>query len=312
MDLGWFGIDQAEETGEGHFFLLASRLRLRLPGIRYKGLLSANPAPGWVKSRFIEQKLEDHIFIPALPRDNPYLPEDYEANLRKIYPEELVRQLLEGDWDAVELGNYLFKYADIKRAVEREVEASEVVVMGVDIARFGDDSSVCTVRRGSRVIWVEKWAKTDLMDTTGRIIRLIERFSPDGVNLDVIGLGAGVYDRLIEQGYKITPVNVAESASDTVLTSDGKKGCDLYTNLRAEMYGSLAKRFENDEIGILDELDLVAQLSSIRYKFDSRGRLQIESKADMKKRGMKSPDKADSLGLAFLEPKLREPSIRWI
>ena len=67
LELGWFAIDQAEETTENHFFLLASRLRLNIPKIRYKGILSANPAPGWVKHRFIEQKLPDHIFIRSLP-----------------------------------------------------------------------------------------------------------------------------------------------------------------------------------------------------------------------------------------------------
>ena len=94
MDLGWFGIDQAEETSEKHFFLLASRLRLVANGVDYKGLMTANPQPGWVKHRFIEQKLPDHVFIPALPKDNPYLPGDYEEKLRELYPEELIKQLL--------------------------------------------------------------------------------------------------------------------------------------------------------------------------------------------------------------------------
>ncbi len=317
MNLGWFAIDQAEETSESHFFLLASRLRLNLPNIRYKGLLTANPAPGWVKHRFIEQKLEDHVFIQALPKDNPYLPSDYEENLRKLYPEELVRQLLEGDWDALEQGNFLFKYRDIKLAVEREsldniynqAEAErlirlepEIVVMGVDIARFGDDSSVACVREGLRVIWIETWAKADLMTTTGKVINLIQRFNPDAVNIDVIGIGAGVVDRLKEQKFRVNGVNVGESASDKL----------KYANLRAEAYWQLADRFVKGEISIPDDLELIAQTSSIKYKFDSHGRLQIEAKEDMKKRGCKSPDKTDALMLAFMEAPNREVNIRWI
>jgi len=302
MDLGWFGIDQAEETSEAHFYLLASRLRLLAAGVTYRGLLTANPAPGWVKHRFIEQKLADHIFVPALARDNPHLPGDYEKRLRELYPDALVKQLLEGDWDAVEAGNYLFKYADIRAAIEREQVAGDGKTLSLDPARFGEDSSVAIVREGNSVIWMEAWAKVDLMETTGRTVNLIQRFEPNHVNIDVIGIGAGVVDRLLEQKYRITGVNVAEKARDD----------ERFANLRAEIYWELAKRFEDGEISIPDDLELVAQLSSIKYKFNSRGQLQIESKEEMKKRGMKSPDKADALALAFMQGRIYEPSIRWI
>jgi len=307
MELGWFFIDQAEETSEGHFFLLASRLRLSAPSVRYKGLLTANPAPGWVKHRFIEQKLEDHKFIPSLPKDNPFLPADYEASLRKLYPDELVKQLLEGDWDALEAGNYLFKYADIKSAIDREIDVKEGEpnIIGQDIARYGDDSSVAIVRRGGRVEWIDHWGKTDLMHTTGKVVNLIDRFKPPLVNLDVIGLGSGVYDRLIELKYKqANPINVQEKAR-------GEEK-EKFANLRAEIYKNLSDKFENGEISIPDDLELVAQLSSIKYKINSRGQLQMESKEDMKKRGVKSPDKADALALAFMDSPLSGVSIRWL
>jgi len=122
MTLGWFAIDQAEEVTETHFNMLAGRLRLQIPKIKYKGLLTCNPAPGWVKQKFVEQKLDDHVFIQSLPKDNPYLPEDYESGLRKIYPSEWVKAMLEGSWDALEGGNFLFKYSDLRKAVNREVQ----------------------------------------------------------------------------------------------------------------------------------------------------------------------------------------------
>ena len=292
MDLGWFAIDQAEETSESHFFLLASRLRLTIPGVRYKGLLSANPSPGWVKHRFVEQQFENHIFIPALPKDNPHLPGDYESNLRKLYPPELVAQLLEGDWDALESGNFLFRYADLKDAVEKELgEQGTEKVMGQDIARFGDDTSVAYIREGKTVIWMEQWAKSDLMDTAGRVVRLIERFEPDETNIDAIGIGAGVVDRLREQNYNVNGVEASAKPEED----------DTVANLRAEMYTNLRTLFENGEISIPDDIDLIAQLSSIKYKFNSGGKLLIESKEEMKKRGMKSPDLADALALCYKE-----------
>uniref|UniRef100_A0A6M3K4T4 Putative terminase n=1 Tax=viral metagenome TaxID=1070528 RepID=A0A6M3K4T4_9ZZZZ len=122
MTLGWFGIDQVEEVNEIHFSNLMGRLSINIPGIRYKALLTANPMPGWVKSRFIESTPDDFVYIPSLPRDNPYLPEDYEENLRKMYPEELVSAWLEGNWDVMEGGNFLFKESEIKKAINKELD----------------------------------------------------------------------------------------------------------------------------------------------------------------------------------------------
>ena len=305
MDLGWFAIDQAEETSESHFFLLASRLRLNVPGVRYKGLLSANPTPGWVKHRFIEQSLDDHIFIPALPKDNPHLPSDYEENLRRLYPAELVKQLLDGDWDILESGNNLLRYSDIKNAIDREIKtdtSKSEKVIGVDIARYGDDSSVAICRDGSSVIWIEQWTKSDLMDTTGRIASFIRRFEPDETNIDAIGLGAGVVDRLREQHFQ---VNAVESSSRPDFE-------DNVANLRAEMYDELRKLFETGEISIPDDVGLIAELSGIKYRFNSNGKLLIESKEEMKKRGIKSPDLADALALTFKASGTSVADIRWI
>ena len=119
--LGWFFIDQVEECSEMHFNNLLGRLSLNLKDIKLKYFLTANPMPGWVKMRFIESHPDDFIYIPSLPRDNPYLPKNYEEELRKMYPEELVKAWLDGDWDVMEGGNFLFPYAQIRSAVNREL-----------------------------------------------------------------------------------------------------------------------------------------------------------------------------------------------
>lgn len=101
-NLGFFCIDEATEASEEHFNMLDSRLRLSRPGIRYFGLLGSNPGLGWVFDYFIEKPKPDHVFIPALPRDNPHLPDDYEQRLRDKWPDSWVRRYLDGEWLAVE------------------------------------------------------------------------------------------------------------------------------------------------------------------------------------------------------------------
>ena len=117
-EFGLFAIDEATECDEEHFLLLCSRLRWKLPDgthPNYFGLLASNPEPGWVKDRFVDQKLEDHVFIPALPRDNPHLPHDYDAKLRKLFPLDACRRYLDGSWDVFE--GQIYKEFDKERHV---------------------------------------------------------------------------------------------------------------------------------------------------------------------------------------------------
>lgn len=104
LNLGWFGIDEASETTRRKFMMLASRLRLNLPNIHYYGLLATNPAPGWIKDDFIDHPDSEHIFVPALPTDNPYLPDDYVERLIETSAgdEEWVKRYLQGSWATFE------------------------------------------------------------------------------------------------------------------------------------------------------------------------------------------------------------------
>jgi len=307
MTLGWVGCDQLEEVAQTNWNWLLSRLRLQLPNIHYKALATANPTPGWVKHTWLEQQLENHIFVPALPKDNPYLPPDYESNLRKWFPPEMVKALLDGDWDALEGGNFLFRYNDLRNATKRDIDVKEddVLWAGIDVAREGEDSSVFTVRQGNKVIYMDSWGKTDLMETTGIIGKKIEKFKiePKHVNLDAVGVGAGVYDRLRELKLYVNGIIAGGEPDDK----------EHYVDTRAEMYDSLRNKFEQGTIKIDDEPDLIAQLSSIRFKIQSDKKLRIVSKEDMKKQyRVKSPDKADSLALCFYEAQIKNPQIRWL
>ena len=289
--LGWFAVDQAEEISEHQFSLLTGRLRLPLPGVLYKGLLTANPDPGWLRDTFIEKALYDHRYIPALPNDNPFTPKDYVQRLRERYPESLIRRLLEGDWDVATSPNLLIAYGEIRDAVKRKTEPKGDRIAGVDIAREGGDETVFILKQGEKVLHIESWAKEDTTYSAGRIARLIREHKPEMTYIDSIGIGVGAFDPLKNEGFAVTGIDVGEKALDS----------EVYLNKKAEYFNLLAKRFEKGTIDIPDNTKLQSQLASIRYEYVNQ-RLRIWSKERMKAKGWKSPDYAEALMLAFCRP----------
>ena len=165
------------------------------------------------------------------------------------------------------------------------------VVVGVDVARFGSDRSVVLMRRGDRVESIKAFSRIDTMTTTGHVMVAVREHRPDAVNVDAIGVGAGVADRLREQGIRAHGINVAERPRQDTTCA----------NLRAEGYQTLAQRFRDRRIRIPRDTELISELASLRYGYDSRGRLVMEKKTRARGRGTPSPDKADALMLAFLD-----------
>ena len=292
-ELGVIGIDQAEEITENQFLLLDGRLRLAIAGIRYKLLLTANPDPGWLRARFIEEARPDHRYIPALPKDNPFLPAGYEEKLKETYPPEMVKRLLEGDWDVPGI-DLLIPYTDIRDAINRNMPASGPAVGGLDVSEFGESRTVFIARQGHKVIDIVSWAHMDTEFSAGVVAELIRKHKLLTLNIDTIGKGGEVYV-LLKNDFNVRAIVASEKASKE----------DRYVNCRAEHYGNLAKRFEMGEIDIPDHRLLASQLASLKKRYP-KGKLQIESKELMKKRGLKSPDFADALALAFISPISKE------
>nr|BDD48184.1 hypothetical protein 9 [Desulfobacterales bacterium] len=176
---------------------------------------------------------------------------------------------------------------------ETEREAGgrgEDVALGVDVARFGSDSTAICVRSGQSVVSLDSFRREDTMATTGRVAAAIRRHRPAAVFVDEIGIGAGVVDRLKELGFHgVRGVNVSARA----------KNPTNYANLRAEMFDALRVRLEQGTIRLPDDQELAEQLASLRYRFTSSGQVQLESKQEMTRRGLRSPDKADAVALAF-------------
>ena len=182
--------------------------------------------------------------------------------------------------------------------------SDQEAVMGLDVARFGDAMSVAVVRRGPQVIDLVAFRKTDLMQTTGKALDLARRHDVKTIYVDEIGMGAGVLDRLNEiNDVRAEGVNVANKADET----------ERYANLRAQMFDGLRQRFADDDIAIPDDAELISQLASLTYIYNSRGQLQLESKDDIRRSGRQSPDKADALALAFHVPwSEKNPMMMWI
>ncbi len=183
----------------------------------------------------------------------------------------------------------LIPMAWINAAVTRKLEPGKPIQLAVDVARFGPDETVMMLRRGQVARIVKTLPMSDTMTTTGHTIDQMRKHGAEISKIDGDGIGGGVVDRLREQGHPCSEMRSGQSPMDT----------EQYINTRAEWWWTLRKRFEAGEIDIEDDPELITQLASIKYFFDSAGRIKIESKEDMKKRGISSPDRADALMLAF-------------
>lgn len=173
-------------------------------------------------------------------------------------------------------------------------------VLGVDVARFGDDQTVIIRRQGLAATKLQKYRGLDTMKTASLVASEIEAWQPDAVFVDTVGLGAGVADRLRQLGYgrKIIDVQAGMTAIDS----------GRYFNLRAEMWGKM-RDWLKEGAAIPPDLELVADLIGPEYGYDNKERIQLEKKDDMKKRGLASPDSADALALTFAVPVAGRPTM---
>ncbi len=164
------------------------------------------------------------------------------------------------------------------------------IVIGVDPARFGADATVIAVRQGRDIIAIRKHRGDDTMETVGRVIDAIEEFKPALVVIDEGGLGAGVVDRLKEQRYKIRGVNFGAKSKNPL----------MWGNKRAEMWGALREWLKTASLP--EDRFLKNDLVGPLMKPDSKGTIFLESKKDMKARGLASPDAADAIAVTFAYP----------
>jgi hypothetical protein len=173
-------------------------------------------------------------------------------------------------------------------------------VIGADIARFGSDKTVFAWRKGKALMELKDYNHMDTMATSQVLNTYMGMHPAAACNIDEIGVGAGVTDRVkqLNPMKLVQGINVGNTAHNS----------EMFINTRAEAYWALRERFITGDIAIPNDEQLMSELANIKYKFTPKGQIQIESKEDMKKRGLHSPDRADSVMLAFMQEK-RKPSI---
>lgn len=191
----------------------------------------------------------------------------------------------------------------VDEARQRRPEATlyDPVVMGVDVARFGDDQTVIVIRRGrdaQTIPWI-KLRGQDTMAVAARIVELAGQHRPDAIFVDGGGVGGGVVDRLRMLRQPVIEVQFGGSADQSFDTAEGAV---LYANKRASMWGNMRDWLRGGSIP--DDPELIADLTGVEYGYTMlRGRdaIMLEKKSDMKKRGLGSPDAADALALTFAQ-----------
>lgn len=180
----------------------------------------------------------------------------------------------------------------VEQAAVREQykDDSAPIVIGIDPARGGLDSTVILVRRGRDIISLKRYSGEDTMAIVGYVIEAIETFKPTLTVIDEGGLGYGILDRLTEQRYKVRGVNFGWKSNNS----------KAWGNKRAEMWGAMRDWLKSASIG--NDRQLKADLVGPHKKPDSSGTIYLEGKKEMKSRGLASPDAADALAVTFAFP----------
>ncbi len=210
----------------------------------------------------------------------------YQARVAGEFPDQGEESLFRRSWLEAAVGR-------LERW--RHDHAGSEPILAVDVGRFGADATVCAVLRGPVVTRIESWGGADLMETVDRVRALAgeEGVEPgegrSGVIIvDVVGLGAGVADRLVELGYGVVEFNGGTRASDA----------QKFANTRAESYWLLRDALELAALALLPDEELFEELLAQTWTPTSEGRIALPPKETIKSQLGRSPNKADAVVMA--------------
>jgi hypothetical protein len=239
--------------------------------------LDRNPLPYLTTRRWVKEKF--HEWGPGHPL--------WESRVLGNFPAQAEDALLSLTW--------------LEQAKVREHPVDEGVLDGgLDVAGPGEDETVLAIRCGPKLIHLEAWTESD---PRGKVLAALEPFKSRlrRLNVDATGIGYGMARHIADFKYTVCDINVGVAARHP----------EKYANLKAELYWGLRMRFQSGDISGCFSEKTIGQLAGIRYQHNARGQVVIESKDDARKRGVKSPDQAEAVMLAFAIQRA-EPNIRLI
>lgn len=230
--------------------------------------------------------------------DNPFCPEELKLQAEKCKKEDYDAYLHIWEGDPLSQGSMkLISSKDVHRALEFKIENNNnllPLVVGVDVARFGDDRTAICRRRGRQAYKMETLKGKDTVAVANIVTAIIREENPARVFIDAGANGAGVVDILVHRGYGniVEGINFGGSAQNP----------DIYGNRRAEMWDRINQWLKDAKGASLTDMgDILEDLTAPEKKYDNRSRLFLEKKEEIKKRLGYSPDLADALALTFAE-----------
>ena len=194
---------------------------------------------------------------------------------------------------------------------DEEVRADGVLILGVDVARYGDDRSVVAARRGRKVWIADHWKDLDTVATAERVLEIAEgllRRDDKGriletveIRVDATGIGAGVVDTLQAKRVKYARKHLRDAWWKVIeMIGAAKAPTDLggstrgYGNARAYWHDQLKHQMRNGRVRLVEHEDLRDELRACRFRYSS-GKMYIASKDELRRENKKSPDFSDAV-----------------
>ena len=299
----WAWIEEAQSVSKASLDVLIPTLRtdgwfkIELGGQEYRFplrmfLYTLNPYT-WEDpiNIVLPETRSDVLAIDVNYYDNPWFPDSLEAERKEaerlMSPEEYSRIWLGIPFENAERA--IMSRKAVMDAMARAVPTDGGIVVGADIARFGDDATVFVKRQGLQVIDSRTFYKLDTQEVASRLAD----FARGGtINIDDTGVGGGVTDRLRKMGANVNAINFGSNAQNR----------RKYPDIISEMWFNLADLLPT--IGLRNDPELLAELASRQFRYTADERRKVESKEEYKKRtGRHSPDRADATILCFYNPE---------
>lgn len=293
-------MEQAEEfPTDEQFNYIRDRLRRTNAPIQQLLIIANACGHNWIWKKWINNPpSSEYDASTANTFENAdNLPESFLNDLKamEVDAPNHYKQYVMNSFEDVDADDLLFTHDALIQAKSLNfagVDGTHRRVLAVDVARYGDDETVfCILESKDIVRWelinLEHWRNKSLMECVGKIMDLQRVFKPDVITIDDVGMGGGVTDRLTESRIRVNPFNGAETCER-----------NLFFNKKAEAYFKLKDMIDRGYLKIMNDELLIDQLLTIKYRYRSDKTKMIVGKEEMRKEGIKSPDRADALSMA--------------